>query len=89
MGVPLSRSQRKLRARLGAYTRASQYDGKAVTAKARQTFLDQFEQQVDPDHLLPLAERARRAEAARKAHFTRLALKSSKTRSRPTQIEEA
>jgi hypothetical protein len=85
----LSRSQRKLRARLAAFTRSSLYDGKDVTAKARQTFLDQFEQQVDPDNQLPKAERARRAEAARKAHFTRLALKSSKTRSRSNQIEEA
>lgn len=84
----LSKSQRVLRARLAAFTRASQYDGLTVTAKARQTFLDQFELQVDPDHLLPVAERARRAEAARKAHFTRLALNSSKTRAR-TQIEEA
>ena len=81
----LSKSQRILRARLAAYTRASVYDGRAVTAKARQTFLDHFDEQVDPDHHLPLAERARRAEAARKAHFTRLALKSSKTRSRPAQ----
>ncbi len=85
----LSKSQRQLRARLGAYTRASQYDGKAVTAKARQTFLDQFEQQVDPDKQLPPAERARRAQAARKAHFTRLAMKSAKARSRLNQIEEA
>jgi hypothetical protein len=76
----LLESQRKLRARLAGLTRSSQYDGKAVTAKARQTFLDQFEQQVDPDHQLPVAERARRAEAARKAHFTRLALKSSRKR---------
>jgi hypothetical protein len=83
----LSKKQRQLRGRLGAYTRASQYDGKAVTAKARQAFLDQFEQQVDPDHLLPVAERARRAEAARKAHFTRLAMKSARARSR-VQIEE-
>lgn len=85
----LSKAQRILRARLAAYTRASVYDGRAVTAKARQVFLDQFEQQVDPDNQLPKAERARRAEAARRAHFTRLALKSSKTRSRSNQIEEA
>ena len=84
----LSKSQRQLRGRLGAYTRSSQYDGKAVTAKARQTFLDRFEHEVDPDHQLPVAERARRAEAARKAHFSRMAMKSAKARSR-IQIEEA
>ncbi len=76
----LSQSQRILRARLAAYTRSSLYDGKVVTAKARQTFLDRFDQQVDPDKQLPAAERARRAEAARKAHFTGLALKSSRKR---------
>jgi hypothetical protein len=85
----LSESQRKLRARLAGLTRSSLYDGKTVTAKARQTFLDQFEERVDPDKQLPTAERARRAEAARKAHFTRLAMKSAKARSRPEQIEEA
>lgn len=80
-----SKSQRVLRGRLGGFTRASLYDGLAVTAKARQTFLDRFERDVDPDHQLPAAERARRAEAARKAHFTRLAMKSAKARSRPAQ----
>ncbi len=85
----LSQSQRILRARLAAFTRSSLYDGKTVTAKARETFLASFERKVDPDHLLPAAECARRAEAARRAHFTRLAMKSAKARSRPDQIEEA
>ncbi len=76
----LSPTQRILRARRAAYTRSSMYDGKVVTARARETFLASFERKVDPDHLLPAAERARRAEAARKAHFTGLALKSSTKR---------
>jgi hypothetical protein len=39
-----------------------------------------FEAQVDPDGILEPAERARRAESARKAHFGRLALASAKAR---------
>jgi hypothetical protein len=42
--------------------------------------LDRFERQVDPDGELPPAERARRAGHARKAYFTRLALRSAQAR---------
>jgi hypothetical protein len=44
--------------------------------------LDKFERQVDPEGILPPAERAVRAEHARKAHFKRLALKSAQVRRR-------
>lgn len=57
-------------------------DPKATTAKARATFLSKFEREVDPDGTLAPAERARRAEHAKRAHFTRLALASSRARSR-------
>lgn len=55
-------------------------DSREVTAKARAAFLDRFEREVDPRGELPIAERARRAEHARKAYFTELALKSSRSR---------
>jgi len=42
--------------------------------------LDKFERQVDPDGTLDPAERALRAASARKAHFSRLALKSAQAR---------
>lgn len=42
--------------------------------------LDKFEHQVDPDGVLPPADRTRRAEHARKAYFARLALKSAQSR---------
>ena len=61
-------------------TRAAMYDGKVVTAKARTTFLDNFLLQI-PDNL-PEVERLRRAEALKKAHFTRLAYLSAKARSK-------
>jgi hypothetical protein len=42
--------------------------------------MDRFEREVDPDGELPIEERQRRAEHARKAYFLRLALASAKAR---------
>lgn len=67
-----------LRARVGAHALHSQ--GKTNTAPARKAFNDRFENEVDPDRVLDPTERARRAEHARKAYFTRLALKSARAR---------
>lgn len=76
-------NERVLRARLAAHTRwAQESDPAAATAKARQAFMDRFEREVDPEGDMDPAERARRAESARKAHFTRLALKSARARRR-------
>jgi hypothetical protein len=72
--------QRALRARIAAHTRWSQQDRREGTAAARAAFNDRFERQVDPDGVLPHDERLRRAERARKAYFTRLALASSRAR---------
>jgi hypothetical protein len=44
--------------------------------------LEKFEDEVDPNRELPEAERAHRAEFARKAYFQRLALKSAQARRR-------
>lgn len=76
----LSPSQRRLRARLAALAMHARNDGRQVTANARKAFLDRFEHQVDPDGVLPDAERRRRAEYAKRAHMTRLALRSAQTR---------
>ena len=59
---------------------AAQRDPMEYTAAARSTFLARFEKQVDPDKVLPEAERQRRAKAARKLYFTRLALRSAKAK---------
>jgi len=48
----------------------------------REAFEARFLDEVDPDRVLPEAERNRRAEHARKAHFQRLALKSARARAR-------
>jgi hypothetical protein len=74
----LNAHDRALAARIAAH--ALHAAGKTNTVPARQAFLDRFEHQVDPDGVLPADERARRATHARKAYFTRLALKSAQAR---------
>ena len=80
MPTTLSPSERSLRARLAAHTLHSRVDSRAHTAPARKAFLSRFEHQVDPDRTLPSVERARRAQQARKAYFTRLAYQSVRAR---------
>src|SRR4051812_50001042 len=75
------RTERILRARMAAHAlHAKVSDPTAHTAPARAAFLSRFEREVDPEGLLDPRERARRAEHARKAYFTRLALASAHAR---------
>jgi len=75
--------RRSLIARLAAHESwARTTDPTARTEPARRALLDRFEREVDPDGLLPLDERTRRAAHARKAYFTRLALRSPQARRR-------
>lgn len=68
-------------ARIGAHALHAQVtDPAGHTAPARKAFLDRFERQVDPDGTLDPADRARRAEHAKKAYFLGLALKSAQAR---------
>jgi hypothetical protein len=79
--MPVSDSERQLVARIAAHSSwANTEDRPARTAAARKAMLDRFEREVDPDGTLMSAERSRRAEHARKAYFTRLALKSAQSR---------
>jgi hypothetical protein len=59
--------ERALRARIAAFSLHARYDPRQTTAKARATFATSFERLADPDRKLPIAERLRRAEAARRA----------------------
>ena len=72
-----------LRGRIGAYRLHATHDPRDTTKAAHKSFLARFELEVDPDGVLPEAERRRRAEAARKAYFLLLALKSARARRRP------
>jgi hypothetical protein len=56
--------------------------GLTNTGPARKAFMERFEREVDPTGSLPLAERTKRAKAARSAHFKGLALKSSVARAK-------
>jgi hypothetical protein len=74
-------SDRTLIATLAAHESwAATADASARTAPARAALVAKFERNVDPDGVLNPAERARRAESARKAHYTRLALLSAQAR---------
>lgn len=74
-------STRSLVARIAAHESwAATPDRSARTEPARRAMLARFEDEVDPDRILDPQDRAQRAEHARKAHFTRLALKSAKAR---------
>jgi hypothetical protein len=78
---PLTPSERSLRASIAVNESwAHTPDRSARTAAARAAFLARFEHEVDPDGVLDPAERSRRAENKRKAHFSRMALQASKSR---------
>ena len=76
----MSAAQRVMRARLGGLMTSAL--GHVNTAPARAAFHERFVDQVDPERKLPPSEHARRADAARRAHMTRLALASSVVRSK-------
>lgn len=87
MSTPVERS---LQARLAAHESwARTSDRAARTAKARAAMTSKFDRLVDPDGLLSPEERAYRAEQARKAHYTRLALRSAQARRRRRTAREA
>lgn len=73
-------AQRSQIGRLGAYAVHAKYDSKEITKPARTAFLARFEREVDPESKLPADERRRRAGYAKRAYFSRLALKSAKVR---------
>lgn len=73
-------AERRLRAQLAANTRWSREDP-AEQGRILRAGLDaKFLRDVDPDGVLPEAERVRRAECAKRAHFQRMALASAKAR---------
>jgi hypothetical protein len=79
--MPLTPAEKSLRGQIAVHESwARTPDRAARTASARKAALDRFEREVDPDGLLLPAERAIRAEHARKAYFARLALKSAQAR---------
>ncbi|MFQ6026631.1 MAG: hypothetical protein ACE5Q6_03855 [Dehalococcoidia bacterium] len=76
----MSPSERSIRARIGALSLHAQ--GRTNTAPARAKFMEKFIDQIDPKRVLPEPERLRRAELARKAYFSKLALRRGKKSAR-------
>lgn len=64
-----------LRGRIGAYARLAKHGTQALSRAGNRAFMARFEREVDPDGTLPPAERARRAAFAKRAYFSRLALR--------------
>lgn len=79
-GTTLTPEQRSLRARIGAFALHAQ--GGTSTKAGTAAFLRRFEAEVDPDGVLAPEERTRRAFLARRAYFAKLALSSSRARSK-------
>lgn len=80
ISVPIPSELAAIYGRVGAHVAHSRHGGEVMTSKARSTFMARFEREVDPDNLLPPAERARRANHAKSAYFSRLALKRKENR---------
>ncbi len=76
-------SERRQIGRIGGFTSwANTEDRTGRTQPGREAFLRRFDDQVDPDRCLSPQERAKRAEAAKRAYFASLALKSARARRR-------
>lgn len=83
MPFPTTPAERRLHASMASNVRWSRVDDRtAATEPMRRAFLERFERDVDPDGVLSPAERARRADNARSAHYAALALKSAQARRR-------
>jgi hypothetical protein len=77
--LSLTPAQRSQRARLAALTRWSRENAAAAAARGQAGLLEKFRREVlaaDPQVAEP--ELTRRAEAARRAHMTRLAFQRSR-----------
>ncbi len=72
--------ERSLRGRMAAYRMHALHDPRDTTHAARAAFAQRFVDEVDPKRQLPERERLRRADAARRAYFTRLAYLAARRR---------
>jgi hypothetical protein len=77
----LSPAERSLRAQVAAHARwAKEPDRLAATAPGRRAAFEKLLDEVDPDHKLGEAERAKRAQNLQRANLLRLSLRSAKLR---------
>jgi hypothetical protein len=77
----LTPAERSLRGQLASYESwANTKDRTERTAPGRAANMARFEQQVDPDGVMTPEARAKAAEAAKRAHYKRMAFNSAKAR---------
>jgi hypothetical protein len=83
-GSTLTAAERAVMSRIGqrgGHARWSQVeDRSAATATPRAAFLEGFRNRVDPDGLLPAAERDRLANEAMSQHFAEMGRRSAEAR---------
>jgi hypothetical protein len=65
---------RQMFASAGGYARTAKYGGQTLSQAGVRGQWARYERQVDPDGILPLAERRTRAEAAMRANMRKMAL---------------
>jgi hypothetical protein len=73
--------------RIGGLTAWSRNDAETMTGAAHRGFRARFEREVDPEGILPAAERAARSERARRAYMLGLAARSAAARRKKTGSE--
>ena len=73
-------NEARIRAKRAAHALHAKRDARETTQRAREAFRARFEREVDPEGVLPPAERAKRAHHAFKAYMLGLAYRSAKAR---------
>jgi hypothetical protein len=81
-GQSSTAAERSLRGKIGAHSLHAKYDSRDLTAPGRKASAENLNKrllaEIDPRNELPEGERARRLDHARRAYFSRLALKRSR-----------
>jgi len=78
--TPTPNPKKVLAGRIGGLTNSARHTPEQMVAAAHRGTLAKFEREVDPEGVLPLEERQRRATAARKAHMAKLSNKAAALR---------
>ena len=86
----MGESMKALTGRIGGYAKyAKTDDWTAATAAARKAERDRYDKLVDPDGVLPPEIRRKKAEAARREHYSRMGLASAKARRERAEARKA
>lgn len=83
-----AREQRSLQALAAYESWAKTPDRRERTAPAHRALMERFETQVDPQRVLPAKQRAAMADAAMRAHFSRMSLRAKVNRSKAKAARE-